>query len=284
MDKVIKFKTIRQICERDHDEVNAGKRPYVIKSGIDDLDVGMEGFKSGNLYVIVGRPAMGKTTLMYRMALNMAAEKIPVYIFSEDLPEKQAANNIICCAGYDDKVDFAKRIESEYIYICDEPALSVGDIKALMLKVTDKKESEGIVFIDYVQLLLEENEGELTRLEHEGRIVHSLKEVAADINMPVVVLSELSRAPEHRWDHRPRNEDLWLLKYGSEAIDTVIYIYRDDYYDPDLKPRMIGASRLYETELRIEEKRDDGQHSMIVKVWFDKEKGFFKNGLSELSI
>lgn len=70
MDKVIKFKTIRQICERDHDEVNAGKRPYVIKSGIDDLDVGMEGFKSGNLYVIAGRPAMGKTTLMYRMALN----------------------------------------------------------------------------------------------------------------------------------------------------------------------------------------------------------------------
>ena len=205
----------------------------IFPSGFQTLDDITGGFKSGRLYLIGGRPAMGKTSLMLDMALNIASALNPVYIFSLESSETHIAEKLLyktkICKNETMPEACTDDIEDFPIYICDKP------MRFEIIKKTIEDElTEGIVFIDYLQLIDAQTDIHLSSYELTQKrllISSAFKQLAAQKKLPIVITSQLSREIENRYDKRPR---LYDVKYEGivESSDTVIFIYRNAYYCP----------------------------------------------------
>ena len=233
------------------------RKQYVtgVPTGFTDLDYKTAGLHNSDLILIAARPAMGKSAFALNIASNAALKaNTPVVIFSLEMSKDQMVNRIMCSEAMvdsnkvrtgkieeDDWIKLASSIgplsESE-IYIDDTPGISVMEIRAKCRKLKMEK-NIGLVVIDYLQLV-QGNKRSSSREQEISEISRSLKILAKEINVPVIALSQLSRAPEQRPDHRPMLSDLRESGAIEQDADIVMFLYRDDYYNPDTEKRNIA--------------------------------------------
>ena len=218
-----------------------------VPSGFPDLDRLTAGFQPSDLTVIAARPSMGKTTFILNVARNAARAGVPVALFSLEMSREQLALRLLCSeAGIDSQKIRQGRVEQgEWailskalgdlgdapIYIDDSPSLSALDIRARSRRLKAEHHL-GLVIIDYMQLMQGSARAE-NRQQEISQISRSLKALAREIEVPVIALSQLSRAVEARQDRRPMLSDLRESGAIEQDADVVAFIYRDDYYNAD---------------------------------------------------
>ena len=219
-----------------------------VASGFIDLDNKTAGLHKSELILIAARPAMGKTAFALNIATNAAVQNsTPVVVFSLEMSKEQCANRILCAQAMVDSSKVGKGdisdeewsklavasgelSESAGIFIDDTPGITVAEIRAKCSKLKMEK-NIGLIVIDYLQLI--QGSGKASSREQEiAEISRSLKILAKEIDVPVIALSQLSRAPEARVDHRPMLQDLRESGSIEQDADVVMFIYRDDYYNP----------------------------------------------------
>ena len=227
-----------------------------VPSGFADLDYRTAGFHGSELILIAARPAMGKSAFALNIATNAAVRaKTPVAIFSLEMSKEQMVNRILCSEAMVDsnKVRTGKLEEEDWgklaetigplseaeIYIDDTPGISITEIRAKCRKLKLEKEI-GMVVIDYLQLIQGTNKRNGSREQEISEISRSLKILAKELNVPVIALSQLSRAVEQRPDHRPMLSDLRESGAIEQDADIVMFLYRDDYYNEDSDKKNIA--------------------------------------------
>ena len=227
-----------------------------VPTGFVELDYKTAGLHGSELILVAARPAMGKTAFALNIATNAALRgNAPVAIFSLEMSKDQLVNRILCSEAMvdsnkvrtgkleeDDWVKLAGAIgplsESE-IYIDDTPGISVMEIRTKCRKLKMEK-NLGLVVIDYLQLVQGSNKRAGSREQEISEISRSLKILAKEINVPVIALSQLSRAVEQRPDHRPMLSDLRESGAIEQDADIVMFLYRDDYYNKESEKKDIA--------------------------------------------
>lgn len=227
-----------------------------VPTGFADLDYRTAGLHGSELILIAARPAMGKSAFALNIATNAALRgNTPVAIFSLEMSKEQMVNRIMCSEAMVDsnKVRTGKLEEEDWgklagaigplsetgIYIDDTPGISVMEIRAKCRKLKLEK-NIGLVVIDYLQLIQGSNKRNSNREQEISEISRSLKILAKEINVPVIALSQLSRAVEQRPDHRPMLSDLRESGAIEQDADIVMFLYRDDYYNEDSDKKNIA--------------------------------------------
>ena len=227
-----------------------------IPTGFLDLDYKTAGLHNSDLILVAARPAMGKSAFALNIATNAALRaNVPVAIFSLEMAKEQMANRILCSeamvdsnkvrTGKIDDDDWAKlaaasgELSESGIYIDDTPGISIMEIRAKCRKMKMEK-NIGLVVIDYLQLVQGSSKRGASREQEIAEISRSLKILAKEINVPVIALSQLSRAPEQRPDHRPMLSDLRESGSIEQDADIVMFLYRDDYYNEDSEKKNIA--------------------------------------------
>lgn len=234
-----------------------------IPTGFIDLDFKTSGLQPSDLILIAARPSMGKTALVLNMASHMALkEKKSVMIFSLEMSKEQLVNRMFALESkvdaqklrngkLDDSewekiVETASDIGSSNLAIDDTPGITVGELRSKCRKF---KADHGldIIIIDYLQLMSGSGKSE-SRTQEVSEISRSLKGLARELAVPVVALSQLSRAVEQRPDKRPMMSDLRESGAIEQDADVVMFIYREDYYKkdtdrPNISEIIIGKQR-----------------------------------------
>ncbi len=227
-----------------------------VPTGFTELDYKTAGFHGSDLILIAARPAMGKSAFALNIATNAAIKaNVPVAIFSLEMSKEQMVNRILCSEAMVDsnKVRTGKLEEDDWtklagsigplseaeIYIDDTPGISVMEIRAKCRKLKLEK-NIGMVVIDYLQLVQGSNKRNGSREQEISEISRSLKILAKEIGVPVIALSQLSRAVEQRPDHRPMLSDLRESGAIEQDADIVMFLYRDDYYNQDSEKKDIA--------------------------------------------
>ena len=235
---------------------NQKQRITGIPTGFSDLDFRTSGLHNSDLILVAARPAMGKSAFALNIATNAAVRaKVPVAIFSLEMSKEQMTNRILCSEAMVDsnKVRTGKIDDEEWgklaaasgelseanIYIDDTPGISIMEIRAKCRKMKIEK-NIGLVVIDYLQLVQGSGKRGSSREQEIAEISRSLKILAKEINVPVIALSQLSRAPEQRPDHRPMLSDLRESGSIEQDADIVMFLYRDDYYNEDSEKKNIA--------------------------------------------
>ena len=226
-----------------------------IESGFNDLDLKTSGLNPSELILVAARPAMGKSAFVLNIAHHVAMNgKVPVMIFSLEMSKEQMVNRILCSeaevdsmkvrTGDLDSEDWVKlgtasgNLAEAPIYIDDTPGLSSAELRAKCRKAKLEKDI-GLVIVDYLQLMESKGKSE-SRQNEISEISRGLKLLSKEINIPVIALSQLSRAPEARPDHRPILSDLRESGSIEQDADIVMFLYRDDYYNPDTEKKNVA--------------------------------------------
>jgi replicative DNA helicase len=209
----------------------------------------LSGLQKGALVVIGARPAMGKTAMALGMAANAALEaQRPVLLFSLEMSHLELTQRLLCSeARVDSKrirtgnlaeADWSKishavgRLGDAPIWIDDNPNTTVMEIRAKARRLKAKVGDLGLVVVDYLQLMTGRNGAESRQVE-VAEISRGLKILARELETPVVALSQLSRGLEQRTDKRPMLADLRESGSIEQDADVVLFIYRDEVYDPE---------------------------------------------------
>jgi len=218
-----------------------------VPTGFKVLDIKTTGLQPSDLILLAARPAMGKTSFALNIATNAALNaNVPVAIFSLEMSKEQLTNRILCSealisnekiriadVGAEDIAKLASTINAlskSPIYIDDTAGITVTEIKSKCRKLKLKGEL-GLVVIDYLQLIQgNSRESRQNEVAENSRL---LKIMAKELDVPVICLSQLSRAPEQRQDHRPILSDLRDSGSIEQDADIVMFLYRDDYYNQD---------------------------------------------------
>ena len=248
-----------------------------VPTGFIDLDYKTAGLHNSDLILIAARPAMGKSAFALNIATNAALKaKVPAVLFSLEMSKEQMVNRILCSEAMVDsnKVRTGKIDDDDWIkladtmgdlseapiYIDDTPGISINEIRAKCRKLKLEK-NIGLVVIDYLQLVQGSSKRAQGSREQEiSEISRSLKILAKELDCPVVALSQLSRAPEQRADHRPMLSDLRESGSIEQDADIVMFLYRDEYYNPDTEKKNIGEV--------IVAKNRHGETGTVELVWF----------------
>ena len=219
-----------------------------IPTGFIDLDYKTSGFQPSDLILIAARPSMGKTAFVLNIAQYMAFHNdVTVAVFSLEMSKEQLVNRLLSLESKVDSQairtgnlsddDWAKLIEGagtigkSNLIIDDTPGISISELRSKCRKY--KLENNlGIVMIDYLQLMTGSKKTD-SRQQEISDISRSLKELPRELNVPVVALSQLSRAVEQRPEHRPMLSDLRESGAIEQDADVVMFLYRDDYYNKD---------------------------------------------------
>ena len=227
-----------------------------VPTGFADLDYKTAGLHNSDLVLIAARPAMGKSAFALNIATYAAINaKKPVVIFNLEMSKEQLVNRMLCSEAMVDsnKIRTGKIDEEDWIklatalgplseapiYIDDTPGISVAEIRAKCRKLKLEK-NIGLVVIDYLQLIQGNGKRNASREQEISEISRSLKILAKELDVPVIALSQLSRAAEARQDHRPMLSDLRESGAIEQDADIVMFLYRDDYYNPDSEKKNIA--------------------------------------------
>ncbi|MEF2247723.1 replicative DNA helicase [Paenibacillus sp. IITD108] len=220
-----------------------------VPSGFVDLDRMTAGFQRSDLIIIAARPSVGKTALGLNIAKNAAeyTKKVneSVAVFSLEMSEKQLVNRMICAecnidasrfrTGRLTKEDWERvsisigQLAELPILIDDTPAISVNEIRSKCRKIK-RERGLGLIVIDYLQLVSGKGSN---RQEEVSYISRTFKQIARELDVPVIALSQLSRGVEQRQDKRPMMSDLRESGSIEQDADIVAFLYRDDYYDKE---------------------------------------------------
>lgn len=227
-----------------------------VPTGFTDLDYKTAGLHDSDLILVAARPAMGKSAFALNIATHAAINaKKPVIIFNLEMSKSQLVNRMLCSeamvdsnkirTGKIDEEDWVKLatalgpLSEAPIYIDDTPGISISEIRAKCRKLKLEK-NIGLVVIDYLQLIQGSGKRNASREQEISEISRSLKILAKELEVPVLALSQLSRAAEARQDHRPMLSDLRESGAIEQDADIVMFLYRDDYYNPDSEKKNIA--------------------------------------------
>ena len=235
-----------------------------IPTGFRDLDHQTSGMQPSDLVLIAARPSMGKTAFVLNLAEHMAfKKKVTVAIFSLEMSKEQLINRILSIESrvssqnlrtgnledddWDKIIEAAQYISNSKLIVDDTPSISIQELRSKCRKY--KLEHDlGVVIIDYLQLMSAGDNSSDSRQQQISDISRSLKALARELNVPVIALSQLSRAVEQRPDHRPMLSDLRESGAIEQDADVVMFLYRDYYYDkqtekPDVAEVIIAKQR-----------------------------------------
>lgn len=226
-----------------------------IPTGFNCINNATGGLHGGELIIIAGRPGMGKSSFAVNIAENAAIDNnIPVAIFNLEMSKSMIVNRIICSQALvdsqnirngeftaDDWMQICSKIDTisaAPIYIDDTSSISVSEIRAKCRRLKQTK-NLGLVVIDYLQLMQGTGRTE-SRQQEISEISRSLKILAKELDIPVIALSQLSRTSESRSDKRPMLSDLRESGAIEQDADLVMFLYRDDYYNPESTKKNIA--------------------------------------------
>ncbi len=226
-----------------------------LSTGLRDLDMKINGLNKSDLLLIAARPAMGKTSFALNIGLNVAKKyNKTVAFFSLEMSREQLVLRLMSGESFVDsqKMQTGKLSEEEWEKLCmasaalsqtdirvdDNPSITVAEMNAKLRRVDDL----GLVIIDYLQLMTGSGYGKSSenRVQVVGEISRSLKIMAKELNVPVICLSQLSRAVESRTDKRPIMSDLRESGAIEQDADAILFLYRDDYYNPDTEEKNVA--------------------------------------------
>ncbi|NLJ37345.1 MAG: replicative DNA helicase [Candidatus Atribacteria bacterium] len=243
---------INETFDRIEDLYHRDEHITGIPTGFVDLDNITAGFHPSELIVIAARPGMGKTSFCLNIAQHVGIhKKIPVAFFSLEMSRDHIAQRMLCGeAGIDasrvrrgiiNEKDWpilasaAGRLANATIYIDDSPGITVLELRAKARRLKVEK-NLGLVIVDYLQLMSGHVRSE-NRQQEISEISRSLKAMARELNVPVVAVSQLSRAVEQRNPKRPQLSDLRESGAIEQDADLVLFIYREEYYNPNTQSK-----------------------------------------------
>jgi len=286
------FVPIKEIIQDSYEKIedlyHRGGFITGVPSGYEELDDITTGFQPSELIVVAGRPGMGKTAFCMSIAQYVSIYKnIPVAIFSLEMSKSQLVQRMLCSEARIDSHNLRKgrlveadwaplsmaagRLSSSSIFIDDTAGISCLEIRAKARRLKAQC-SLGLVIVDYLQLM--QTAGKVENRQQEiSEISRSLKGLARELNVPVVAVSQLSRAVEQREERRPRLSDLRESGAIEQDADLVIFIYREEYYRPKTEKKGIA-------EIIISKQRNGPTGK--VELTFIKEYAKFEN-LSRIS-
>lgn len=226
-----------------------------LPSGLIDLDKMTAGFQKSDLIIIAARPSVGKTAFALNIAQNVGIRaKETVAIFSLEMSAKQLVQRMISAegnidgeklkTGYFEAEDWEKMtraigiLSDANIFIDDTPGITVGEIRSKCRELK-KEKGLGMILIDYLQLIRGNGRSGENRQQEVSEISRTLKEIARELEVPVIALSQLSRGVEQRQDKRPMMSDLRESGSIEQDADIVGFLYRDDYYDKQSEKKNI---------------------------------------------
>jgi replicative DNA helicase len=254
-------------------------------SGYKDLDEITGGFQPGNLIILAARPSMGKSALVTNIAENAAIEhRKPVALFSLEMSEAELAQRFVASQARIKGEDLRKgrvaesrwpkileasqRLADSPLYVDDSSDMSMLEVRAKARRLHQQNpDGLGLIIVDYLQLLRPDGRVE-SRVEQVGQMSRGLKILARELQVPVIALSQLSRAVESRTDKRPILSDLRESGQIEQDADLVMFIYRDEYYDRE-------SEREGEADIIIAKHRNGGLADVVLT--FQKEYPKFMN-------
>jgi len=233
-----------------------GSKITGVPSGFTDLDNMTAGFHPADLILVAARPSMGKSAFGFNVVANAAIKQgVPCAIFSLEMSKEQIANRLISSEALIDagKIRTGQlapedwtnmygsldKIATAPIYIDDTPGINIPQLRSKCRKLKLDK-GLGLIMVDYLQLMSGSSGRGENRQQEISEISRSLKAIAREINVPVIALSQLSRAVEQRSDRKPILSDLRESGAIEQDADLVCFIYRDEYYNPDSEKRGIA--------------------------------------------
>ena len=246
-----------------------------LTTGFRDLNKKINGLQRSDLLLIAARPAMGKTAFALNLVQNAALKgDASVAVFSLEMSNEQLVQRMIASQSTVElkKIKTGTLADNDWpritdgmailsgakIHIDDTPGIKISELRSKCRKLKIEKGLD-LVLIDYLQLMEGEGQNE-SRQQEIAKISRSLKILAKELDCPVVALSQLSRAPEQRADHRPMLSDLRESGSIEQDADIVMFLYRDEYYNPDTEKKNIGEV--------IVAKNRHGETGTVELVWF----------------
>ena len=246
-----------------------------LSSGLRDLDTKINGLNNSDLLLVAARPAMGKSAFALNIAVNVAKKyKKTVAVFNLEMSREQLAMRLLASESFIEmqKLATGKLSEEEWGKLCmasaalsqtdiridDNPSVTVADINAKCRRL----DNLGLVVIDYLQLMQGSGYGKNSenRVTVVGEISRSLKIMAKELNIPVICLSQLSRAVESRTDKRPILSDLRESGAIEQDADSVMFLYRDEYYNENTEDKGLAEC--------IVAKNRHGETGTVKMQWF----------------
>lgn len=275
-------KNVNQVNDGDEDSDLLG-----ISTGYDKLNTYTQGFKGGEMIIVAARPSVGKTALCLNFAYRVATKsKKAVAIFSLEMSKEQIFNRLVSIASCvpakeinTGKIKTAqdrlkvmngmKEIADAKIYIDDTSNIKLNDIIAKSTKLQAHEPDLGLIIVDYLGLVsvVTKGKGLDNRQEEVRRISLALKGLARDLGVPIIVVSQLSRAVEQRDTKRPMMSDLRDSGNIEQDADIVILLYREDYYDSSKKKTALEAANKKGGKLTERDKFE------LAKAQKEQEKG-----------
>lgn len=268
-------------CFNNIEMLSTGEKQAGLPSGFYDLDAMTGGFSRSDLVIIAGRPSMGKTAIACQIARHVADSE-PVVIFSLEMSKQQLGNRYLSSeSGVSSERLRSGKLDPEQwdalsramgtlaslpIVINDANLISPTQMASVARQVAIEKGGLGLIVIDYVQLMGDGNDS--NRVQELSKISRQLKQMAGELNVPVILLSQLSRDVEGRNNKRPINKDLRDCGGLEQDADLILMLYRDEYYNPDTTDRGIAEA--------IITKHRNGPVG-TVKLLFDAELTKFKS-------
>lgn len=227
-----------------------------IPTGFIDLDKMTSGLQPGDLVIVAGRPSMGKTAFSVNIGEHVAIEQqLPVCIFSMEMSGAQLASRMLGSVGRLDqhrlrtgrlqdsdwdKLTFAMgKMNDAPLFVDETPALNSIELRARARRLAKQCGQLGLIIIDYLQLMSPSNAGE-NRATEISEISRGLKALAKELNCPVIALSQLNRSVEQRPNKRPVMSDLRESGAIEQDADLILFIYRDEVYNPDTADKGIA--------------------------------------------
>ncbi|MBQ8412707.1 MAG: replicative DNA helicase [Lachnospiraceae bacterium] len=219
-----------------------------IPTGFVDLDNMLTGLHGGELILVAARPAMGKTAFVLNIAHDLAVmHKTPCAIFSLEMSKEQLVSRMIAIDAmvdsknmklgnlsdddWDKVLESTEAIARSPIYIDDNSAITISELRSRCRKLK-QNHNIGLIILDYLQLMSSSRPVE-SRQQFISEVSRALKNIARELNVPVIALSQLSRAVDSRPDHKPVLSDLRESGAIEQDADVVMFIYRDEYYNPE---------------------------------------------------
>lgn len=256
-----------------------------IPTGFIDLDNRLAGLQKSNLVILAARPSMGKTSLALDFARNIATKsKIPVGIFSLEMSKEELVDRMLCAearvglwelrtgklSDKGENDDFSRigmamgRLSEAPIFIDDSGTLNIMELRTKARRL-QMEHNLGVIFVDYLQLM--EGRSNESRVQEISEISRALKSLARELNVPIVALSQLSRAVESRNPPIPKLADLRESGSIEQDADVVMFIYRKKMYNKELSEDT--------AEIHISKHRNGP--TGIVNLYFDEKNASFKN-------
>jgi replicative DNA helicase len=247
------FTHIEELLKESFERITAlyesGADVTGVPSGFRDLDRITSGFQEGNLIIVAARPSMGKSGLALCVAANLAVRAAtPVALFTLEMSKSEVTQRLMCSEA---KVESQRlrtgklaaedwprltaacdKLAKAPIYVDDTGSITMMEIRSKARRLKQRHPNLGLIIVDYLQLMTSGTTAE-NRVQEVSQISRSLKVLARDLEVPILALSQLSRAVEQRHDKRPILSDLRESGSLEQDSDIVIFIYRDEYYNDE---------------------------------------------------